>query len=115
MLACARHREVTVAAGDRTIGDSLVVEVINDNYYDARIHVVYEGGSVYSLGTIPGNQRLAVRSIPWQPRPLAVEISLVIAGGTYRSDRIDVSPGDILEIRVPPDLQRSGFFRRVAR
>ncbi|MGH7529328.1 MAG: hypothetical protein ACREMN_03010 [Gemmatimonadales bacterium] len=122
-LACARSRDVTVqrgegqgaGAGAGDVGDTLFVEVINDNYYDARIHLVYDGGAPYSLGTVPGNQSVPLQSVPWQPRPLVVEISLVIAGGTYRSDRIDVAPGDVLQIRVPADLQDSGFFRRVAR
>jgi hypothetical protein len=112
--ACARSRDVAAEPAD-SIGDSVFVEVINDNYYDARIHVLYTGGAPYSLGTIPGNQRLPVRAIPWQPRSLVIEVSLIIGGGTYRSDRVDVARGAVLEIRVPANLRDSAFFRRVSR
>lgn len=114
-LACARRRDAAVQSEATEAGDSMFVAVINENYYDARVHLVYDGGAPYSLGTVGGNQRTPVRTVPWLPRPLVVEVSLIVAGGTYRSDRIDVARGDVLEIRVPPDLQTSGFFRRVSR
>jgi len=114
-LACARRRDASVQSDATGAGDSMFVAVINENYYDARVHLVYDGGAPYSLGTVGGNQRTAVRTVPWLPRPLVVEVSLIVGGGTYRSDRIDVARGDVLEIRVPPDLQTSGFFRRVSR
>jgi hypothetical protein len=114
--ACARPQAARVqpSAGDVT-PDSVFVEVVNDNYYDARIHLIYDGGMRHSLGTIGGNWRQAGVAIPWQPRALFVDVTLIIGGGVYRSDRIHVSPGDVLEIRVPADLESSGFFRRVGR
>lgn len=115
-VACARAKDVRVqpaAAG--TAPDSVFVEVINDNYYDARIHLIYDGGLRHSLGTIAGNQRQAGVAITWQPRALFVEVTLIIGGGVYRSDRIHVSPGDVLEVRVPANIASSGFFRRVRR
>ena len=116
LVACARSRAAleTDAASIREGGDSVFVEVVNDNYYDARIHVVYDGGGRFTLGTVPGNQRQPVRAIPWQPRPLVAQVSLIIGGGTYQSDRIDAAPGAVIEIRVPPNLRESGFFRRIA-
>jgi hypothetical protein len=95
--------------------DSLFVEVINDNYYDARLHLIYEGGGRLSLGTVPGNERQPVHAVPWYPRRLTVEVRLVIGGGVYRSQPIDAAKGDILQIRVPANLETSGFFRRVSR
>ena len=96
-------------------GDSVLVEVVNDNYYDARIHLVYDGGTRHSLGTVASNGRQAAKAIPWLPRPLYVEVTLVVAGGVYRSQAIDVIRGEVLEIRVPANLETSGFFRRVRR
>lgn len=115
-VACARAKDVSLqpdTAG--TAPDGVLVEVINDNYYDARVHVIYDGGLRRSLGTIGGNGRQAKVAIPWQPRALVVEVTLIIGGGVYRSDRIHVSPGDVLEVRVPANIQSSGFFRRVRR
>ena len=62
LVACARSRAAleTDAASIREGGDSVFVEVVNDNYYDARIHVVYDGGGRFTLGTVPGNQRQKV-------------------------------------------------------
>ncbi len=117
LVACARSRaapETNAAPSPREGGDSVFVEVVNDNYYDARIHIVYDGGGRFTLGTVPGNQRQPARAIPWQPRPLVAQVSLIIGGGTYQSDKIDAAPGAVIEIRVPPNLRESGFFRRIA-
>jgi hypothetical protein len=115
-VACARARDAHVQPG--TLGaarDSVFVEVVNDNYYDARVHMIYAGGARHSLGTIAGNGRQPALAIPWQPRTLVVEVTLVIGGGVYRSDAIDVAPGDVVQVRVPANLDASGFFRRVRR
>ena len=93
--------------------DSVFVEIVNDNYYDARLHAIYEGGMRYPLGTVGGNRRQAAVAIPWQPRPLEVTVTLIIGGGAYVSDRIDVAPGDIVAVRVPPNIASSIFFRRI--
>jgi hypothetical protein len=113
-LACARTRNAAPPSG--RIGlDSVFVEVINDNYYDARVHLIYTGATLHSLGTIAGNQRLPVQAVPWDPQPIVIEIALIVGGGTYRSDRIQVAPRDVLQIRVPPNFETSTFFRRVSR
>ena len=96
------------------IPDSVFIAVVNDNYYDARVHLVYDGAGRHSLGTIAGNRRQAAQALPWYPRPMWVEVALIVGGGVYRSDRIDVGPGELVEVRIPPDLNMSGFFRRVS-
>src|SRR5947208_3483372 len=83
--------------------------------YDARVHVIYEGGTRHSLGTIASNARGPTTPVPWLPRPLFIEVTLVVGGGVYRSQAIDVVQGEVLQIRVPADLETSGFFRRVRR
>ena len=105
-----------VATGDAPAPpESVFVEVINENYYDARVHLVYDGGMRISLGTVSGNGREPAKAVPWYPRALYVEIRLIIGGGVYQSQKIDVPKGDVLEIRVPANLATSGFFRRVSR
>lgn len=93
----------------------MFVEVVNDNYYDARVHLIYDGGTRHSLGTIASNARGPTEAVPWLPRPLFVEVTLVVGGGVYRSQAIDVVQGEVLVIRVPANLETSGFFRRVRR
>ena len=115
-VACAGRQGTRAEAGDApAAADSVFVTVVNDNYYDARIHVVYDGGARYPLGTIASNHREPVITIPWLPRPFVVEVTLVIAGGVYRSQPMDASRGEFVEIRVPANLSQSGFFRRVGR
>jgi len=115
-VACAQPPAVRVQPNAGAVmPESVFVEVVNDNYYDARVHTIYDGGGRHSLGTIAGNRRQIARAIPWQPRSLTVEVTLIIGGGVYRSDAIDVAAGDLVQVRVPANLETSGFFRRVRR
>jgi len=115
-VACARPQAVRVQPSSGGVTpESVFVEVVNDNYYDVRVHTIYAGGARHSLGTIAGNQRQLAVAIPWQPRSLTVEVTLIIGGGVYRSDPIDVAAGDVVQVRVPVSLEASGFFRRVRR
>lgn len=114
--ACASVQDVRVQpTGATSPPDSVFVEVANDNYYDARVHVIFGGGARYSLGTIGGNRRQAELAIPWLPRSLQAEVTLITQGGVYLSDAVDVARGDLVQIRVPPDIQSSAFFRRIPR
>ena len=96
-------------------GETIVVEAVNENYYDARIHAVYAGGQRRSLGTIAGNGGRARVELPWEPRALVFEVLLVTDGATYVSQSVDFAPGESFELRVPSDISVSGFFRRVSR
>ncbi|MBI4419263.1 MAG: hypothetical protein HY560_00410 [Gemmatimonadetes bacterium] len=95
--------------------DSVVVEVVNDNFYDARIHAAYDGGHRLSLGTIAGNGNRAEVTIPWEPRPIVFQILFIIGGTAYVSHPVEVERGDIIEVRLPRNIDMSGFFRRVSR
>lgn len=95
--------------------DSILVDVLNENYYDARIHAVYDGGQRRSLGTIGGNGGRARTALLWEPRSLVFEVLFVTDGATYASYPVDVVPGQSLEVRVPSNIRESGFFRRVPR
>jgi hypothetical protein len=114
-VACGAGRSTRAASDAPSAPDSIFVTIVNDNYYDARIHLIYEGGTRYPLGTIASNHREPVVTIPWLPRAFVVEVDLVIGGGVYRSEAMDVARGEFVEIRVPADLSQSGFFRRVRR
>jgi hypothetical protein len=111
-VACAR-------SGNRIAGqaarESILVNVLNENYYDARVHAVYVGGQRRSLGTIAGNGGRSEVVLEWEPRALAFEVLLVTEGATYLSQPVDVAAGDSIEVRVPANIAGSGFFRRVRR
>ena len=93
--------------------DSVFVFAVNENYYDARIHAVYEGGRRHSVGTIAGNGGRTVIGLPWEPRAVEFSVFLITAGTTYRTHPFDLAAGDSIELRVPLNISVSGLFRRV--
>lgn len=114
--ACARGQDVQVDdAALPALPDSVFVEVTNDHFYDARIHAIYDGGQRHALGTIHGNGGHTEVALGWQPRPLSFWISFIIGGQAYVSHPVDVGRGDVVEVRLPPNIESSGFFRRVSR
>lgn len=114
--ACAHGRSERGAPGFTNFDapDTVYVEVINDHYYDARVHVLYDGGARYAVGTIGGNQRQDAVAIPWRPRALVVEVTMIIQGSVYRSQAVDAARGDVVEVRLPPNIETSGFFTRIS-
>jgi hypothetical protein len=114
--ACARSRAAPAtdaAPSTREGRDSVFVEVVNDNYYDVRMHVIYPGGARHLVGTIAGNSRQVAVAIPWEPRALVIEVALIVGAGVYQSTPLDVTAGEVVEVRIPPNLDVSVFFRRV--
>lgn len=106
-VACAGRRGAST-------GENIVVHAVNENYYDARIHAVYDGGQRRSLGTLAGNGGRTRAVINWEPRSLLFEIQLITDGSAYISQAVDVPAGDSVEVRVPANISGSGFFRRVS-
>ena len=116
IVACGGRGAMRVAqGGDPAFREDVSVRVINDNYYSARIRAVYDGGNRYIIGTVESHRTADDFVIPWQPKMLWFEIDLIVGPGLYLSDRVHVEPGDLVELRLPPDLEQSGFFRRVRR
>lgn len=108
-----------VRKGDRAAGqprpDSIHVDALNENYYAARIHAVYVGGQRRSLGTIAGNGGRTRMALAWEARSLVFEVLLVTDGAAYVSLPVDVAPGESIDVRVPSNINESGFYRRVWR
>lgn len=100
---------------DATEADSIVIVAVNENYYDARVHAVYDGGPQMTLGTIAGNGGTVQAAVPWDPRALIFEISFIISGRDYVSEPVTVTRGEHLELRLPANIDMSGFFRRAPR
>jgi hypothetical protein len=114
LLACTRRPRADVERTDAPqFGDSIYVQIINDNYYDSRVYVVFESGTRYPLGTVSGNGRQPAIAIPWLPRALRIELLIIIGGGRYTSDPLDTRPGEFVEVRIPPNVDASGFFHRI--
>lgn len=93
----------------------IVVEAYNENFYDARVHAVFAGGQRRSLGTIAGNGGRTQTTLAWEPHALVFEISFLISGAEYVSHPLEVSRGEHVELRLPSNIEDSGFFRRVSR
>lgn len=102
-------------ARDEAVPENVVIEAFNDHFYDARVHAVYTGGQRRSLGTIPGNGGSTRAMLAWEPHALVFEVSFIISGAEYVSHPVEVSPGEHLEVRLPPNIDQSGFFRRATR
>ncbi len=105
LAACARgSASPGLGAGDLIPrGDSVEIEVSNRNFYDANISYRYFG-TVHRLGTVTGNttKTFAVR---YEPASLVIIIQL-IGPNARLSDEITVSPGDRIQVTVPPDAHR---------
>ncbi|MBR9991180.1 MAG: hypothetical protein KFH98_15570 [Gemmatimonadetes bacterium] len=95
--------------------DSIYIDTLNENFYDARVHAVYTGGQRRSLGTIVGNGGYTRTAVMWEPHALVFEISFIISGAQYVSQPLNVSRGEVVDLRLPANIDQSGFFRRVSR
>ena len=111
ITACASREQ----RDETAVPESMVIEAFNDHFYDARIHAVYTGGQRRSLGTVPGNGGSTRTVLAWEPHALVFEVSFIIGGAEYVSLPVEVSPGEHVEVRLPPNIEQSGFFRRITR
>ena len=113
-VACSRGNKAAVVVGTAPeVADSVTVEVVNDNYYDARVYAVYVGGAKHPLGTVRSYNSESDLRIPWQPRPLVFEVHLVTGFETYLSYEIDVFSGDYVQLRLPANFEVSDSFRKI--
>lgn len=81
----------------------LTMHVINENFYDATIYAV-SSGYRKRLGVVGGNKEDTF-TFRWAPQELRVEIKLLAVGSTTTYS-LPVDEGDVLELRVQPDLHR---------
>jgi hypothetical protein len=115
-LGCGGSQPVHDASPESfSVPDSIDVEVINQNYYDANIYAIYGEAERRWVGNVPGVGTRSSFVLPWYPRTLAFEIDFVVGPGVFISDRVDVARGDAVQLTVPPNILASGFFRRLRR
>jgi len=114
-VACAGNRGgIAVTHPESAFArDSITISVLNDHWYDARVYVVYGDAIRYPLGVVANKREAGPFTIPWHVQPLAMEVDFIIEYGRYLSDEILVDPGDLVELRIPPNIAASGFFRIV--
>ena len=88
----------------------ITLEVQNDNYNDATLHA-RSGTYQLRLGRVTGNGSETF-TFRWEPVDLQVQIVL-LALGSYFTDRMDVQVGDVIDLVIQPGLERRpGFHRR---
>ena len=83
--------------------ERVTVVVDNQNFYDATVYLRWYSDR-RRLGNVTGYTKREFDA-RWQGPELQVEVDL-LAGGTYRGDRISVSPGETVEVELPPNLDR---------
>jgi hypothetical protein len=80
------------------------VRVVNDNFYDVTVSLDWDGHR-QRLGRVIGNRTEVFRF----DAPVGVHVAFAVsvqAGRTFMTRRMTVQPGDEVEVRVPPDLDR---------
>jgi len=113
LAACGGGREVRVQrAAAPAVPDSIYVEIVNNYFYDARMYALYGGGARYPLGIVVGKGEVVRAAIPWQPRRLTFDIYFIGESTEYYSDDLDLEPGDVVQLTIPPNIASSAFFRR---
>ena len=114
VVACAQKENPAVVRSTPGLADSVTIDVINDNFYEARVYAVYAGGLKHALGTVRSHHSEEGMRIPWRARSLAFEVHLVVGFESYLSHEIMVEPGDYIQLRVPQNIRSSGSFTRIS-
>jgi hypothetical protein len=85
--------------------DRVFVRVINNNFYDVTVYADWDGHRE-RLGRVVGN-RTEVLALPARAGGMSVAIAVAVqAGRTHTTNRITAWPGEEIQVRVPPDLDR---------
>lgn len=86
------------------------IEVRNLNFADARLYAIRDGGARMSLGSVTGKTDASF-TLDWRlNQDIRIEINL-LAGPTCMTRRIQVQPGDILELQIASVFSQSSFCR----
>lgn len=86
------------------------IEVRNLNFQDARLYAIRGSGARRSLGSVGGKQDGSF-TLEWNlNEDIRIEINL-LAGPTCTTRRIQVQPGDILELQIASVFSQSSFCR----
>lgn len=100
LTACSGRGESEPPAPEAPV--RVVIE--NQNFYDATIYLRWYSGERRRLGAVTGHTTKEFDT-RWVAPEVQVEVDL-LAGGTYRGDRISISPGESVEVQIPPALDK---------
>lgn len=85
------------------------IRVRNSNFYDATLTAISDQGT-RRLGNVGGNSS-AVFTTPWSfTTGLRIQIDL-LAGPTCTTDVVTMSPGETLDLEIPPDFRTATTCR----
>jgi hypothetical protein len=102
MAAAACASGGSTPPSDRPVTDSITIQVVNNNFYDANIYAQYDGQNRNRLGMVFGHGT-GTFYVRWHQSDLRMVMSLV-GGGTATSNSLVVSPGDVVRLELMPDL-----------
>ncbi len=80
------------------------IRVENQNTAQATIYAIWGAGGRVRLGIVNSNS-VEVFTTTWRAPDLSMEMRL-LAAGTYASNSIPVSPGEVLELVLTPGMDR---------
>ncbi len=78
--------------------DEVEIVVQNLNFSQATVYA-FRGGDVRRLGIVAGKSEATFRT-PWHMSDIRLRVKL-LAGSGFLTERIAVSPGEILELIIP--------------
>ena len=85
---------------DAAATETLDVTIENQNFNDATITALWEGGSRERLGSVTG---LTTQTFTVEPRSAAVRFEVdFLAGADFVGDLIAANPGDHIELTLRP-------------
>lgn len=97
------------ASGSDDRPSRIRIEVMNLNFNDARLYAIRDGGRI-TIGTVGGKQDGSF-TLEWRySQDLRIQIDL-LAGPTCTTPRLQVEPGDILELQISSVFNQSSFCR----
>jgi hypothetical protein len=112
VAGCAVLRKGGGAYEGTAYSDQVEFTIDNQNFYDATIYLRWNSDR-RRLGNVTGFTK-ATFTTQWIAPMVRVEVDL-LAGGTYRGDQIGVSPGERIEVQIPPQMDRVRGIPRVGR
>jgi hypothetical protein len=103
LVGCGSASAGSAAGGfgaDPATAETIDVTIQNQNFYDATITALWEGGSRERLGIVTG---LTTRTFTIDTRSDALRFEIdFLAGGDFVGELIPANPGDHIELTLSP-------------
>jgi hypothetical protein len=103
LAGCGRASEGPAGdafGADAAASETLDVTIENQNFYDATVTALWEGGSRERIGSVTG---LTTQTFTLEPRSDAVRFEIdFLAGGDFVGELIAANPGDHIELTLRP-------------